>query len=277
MSERFDYEAARFGIRAETPGSWRTYDPTDPDPGYFEFDWLSARHPDLYHAFALSTEGLMRELRGLVDLTGFLVCDVGAGTGRSAMGAAATARHVIAVDAYDSVVRFGVAAASRAGLPNVSYVQGDKSHLPIRDESIDAVTCSWAEIDFAEAFRVVKDQGWIILMACPPGGLGGELSAVLARDFPELVTEVGPSEWLEPDCPPEDSVERGVAELFGIGVVDDVMYVHDFTYVGQYESHAELAAIVARIYGPRAATYIADRGGSTLTWRQRILYFRVAK
>jgi hypothetical protein len=41
-----------------------------PDPGYGEFDWLSARHPDLYHRFALSTEGLMAELSTIFDLAG---------------------------------------------------------------------------------------------------------------------------------------------------------------------------------------------------------------
>lgn len=72
-----------FSIELEPPG--------DPNPGYFEFDWLSARHPDLYDRFALSTVGLMHELRSVVDLTGLIVCDVGAGTGRSALGAAETA------------------------------------------------------------------------------------------------------------------------------------------------------------------------------------------
>jgi predicted RNA methylase len=53
----------------------------------------------------------MEELRGLADLTGLTVRDVGAGTGRSAIGAAETARHVIASDAFASVVRFGRDAA----------------------------------------------------------------------------------------------------------------------------------------------------------------------
>lgn len=74
---------------------------------------------------------------------------------------------MIAVDAYDSVVRFGEAAARRAGFTNVTYVEGDRSHLPIRDDSIDAMTCAWAELDYAEAFRALKPGGWIIHMACP--------------------------------------------------------------------------------------------------------------
>jgi SAM-dependent methyltransferase len=256
--------------------SWRTYDINDPDPGYFEFDWLSARHPDLYDKFAVSSVGLMNELQDFVDLAGLVVCDVAAGTGRSAIGAAATAEHVIAIDAYEAVVQFGDAALRRAGLTNVTYVEADRSRLPLEESSIDAVTCAWGDLDYPEAFRVLEPGGWLVQMNCPPGGLGGELAPLLALDFPTLVGQVGPAEWFEAGCPPRDFAEPMPAE-YGITVVDDVCDVHDFTYVAQYEGTDELAAIVGRIYGPRCAQYIKDRGQSTLTTRQRITYCRIAK
>jgi ubiquinone/menaquinone biosynthesis C-methylase UbiE len=78
--------------------SRRAYDEINPIPGYFPFDWLSSRHPDLYHQFALSTVGLMEKLHTIIDLTGCDVLDIGAGTGRSAMGAAQKAKRVFAVD-----------------------------------------------------------------------------------------------------------------------------------------------------------------------------------
>jgi hypothetical protein len=37
------YEAAGYAIEAAEPDAWRNFDPSDPAPGYFEFDWLSAR------------------------------------------------------------------------------------------------------------------------------------------------------------------------------------------------------------------------------------------
>ena len=79
---------AGYDVPAAAPDAWRSYDEQDPLPGYFEFDWLSSRHPDLYHRFALSTVGLMDELDRLVDLTGLGVVDVAAGTGRSAAASA---------------------------------------------------------------------------------------------------------------------------------------------------------------------------------------------
>lgn len=74
--------SAGYDVPAAPVDDWRDYDERDPIPGYFQFDWLSARHPDLYHCFALSTDGLMDELDKLVDLTGLDVIDVAAGTGR---------------------------------------------------------------------------------------------------------------------------------------------------------------------------------------------------
>jgi SAM-dependent methyltransferase len=218
----------------------------------------------------------MQELRRLVDLTGLVVCDVAAGTGRSAIGAAATAKHVIAVDAYESVVRFGEESVRRAGLTNVTYKQADRLHLPLEDDAVDAVTCAWAVLDYKEAFRVLKPAGWIIHMDCPPGGLGGELAPLLAQDFPTLITGVGPAEWVEAGCAPEDFVEPMPAWC-GITVIGGVRHVHDFTYVAQYESADELAAIMGRIYGPRCAHYIKERHQSTFTTRERISYCRIAK
>lgn len=96
-----------YKLQAAPFDAWRIYDENNPLPGYFEFDWLSSRHPDLYHQFALSAVGLMEKLQTLIDLTGCDVIDIGAGTGRSAIGAAKTARRVFAVDLYTSVVSFG--------------------------------------------------------------------------------------------------------------------------------------------------------------------------
>ena len=76
-------------------------------PGYFDFDWLSAYHPDLYHKFSLSTEGLMDELEELVDLSDLVIADIGAGTGRATIRASEKAKHVYAIDVYRSVVEFG--------------------------------------------------------------------------------------------------------------------------------------------------------------------------
>ncbi len=136
-----------FLIKAAPFDDWRRCDPLHPVPNYFDFDWISARHPDLYHRFALSSVGLMLELNKLVDLTGLDVIDVGAGTGRSAMAAARSAKTVTAVDIYESVVWYGKDQARLAGLNNLAYLRGNRDHLPLAENSFDALINSWAELN----------------------------------------------------------------------------------------------------------------------------------
>ena len=254
--------------------AWRVYDPANPNPGYFEFDWISARHPDLYHRFALSTDGLLDELATLVDLTGLDVVDIGAGTGRSTLGAARTAKHVYAVDAYRSVVEFGRNEVSKAGLTNVTYLQGDRAALPLDDESVDAALVMWAEFDPQELYRVLRPGGWVVVGACAPGSLMGELTEVLSPSYQDFVSEVAARDKFDPGYPPEDG-EFATESWQGVPV--RWMKYHDFTHVGDFGDPTELAAILGRIYGPVAAQYARDNGKSTLAYRQRICYGQVAK
>lgn len=270
-----DFAALGYDIPAAEEDRWRNYDEANPQPGYFEFDWLSARYPDLYHRFALSTVSLINELPRLIDLTGLTIADIGAGTGRSSIGLAAHARHVYAFDAYASVVEFGRKAVQAAGCSNVEYRRADRAALPLPDASVDAVTACWAELDVTEAYRVLKPDGWLIRMDCVPGTLCGELAPTLRSSYPNLLTNPMPIEQFDPTYPPADFV---MDRAPGIDVpLADGMHIHDFTSVNNYSSIAEAMAIFGRIYGPRAAEYIRSRNKATLATRLRISYGRVAK
>ena len=133
---------------------WRVYDEDNPSPGYYQFDWLSGRHPDLYHQFALSTVGLMKKLHTLIDLTGRDVLDIGAGTGRSAMGAAEKAKRVFALDLYQSVVFYGNSQLKENHVTNVHYMIGNRDHLPLPENSVDVVINAWAELNPDAVFEV---------------------------------------------------------------------------------------------------------------------------
>jgi ubiquinone/menaquinone biosynthesis C-methylase UbiE len=254
--------------------AWRVYDSENPEPGYFEFDWISARHPDLYHRFALSTDGLIEELPKLVDLTGLDVVDIGAGTGRSTLGAAKTARHVYAVDAYASVVEFGRNEVEKAGLTNATYLRGDNTALPLGDNSVDVALAAFAAFDPREVYRVLKPGGRVVYGACAPGSLMGELTEVLSPSYQDFVSEVAPCEVFEPGSPAQDT-DLDTESWNGIPV--QWMKLHDFTHVGDFGDSGELAAILGRIYGPVAENYARDNGKSTLAYRLRIYYGQVAK
>ncbi len=268
-------ESAGYHLKAAPSGDWRTYAGHKPVPGYFEFDWLSARHPDLYHAFARSTVGLMDELNQLVDLSGLDVIDAGAGTGRSTLEAAKIAKHVTAVDIYEAVVSFGNARVAQAGLSNVTYLRGDGAHLPFANHSFDAWISSWAVPWFSEAYRVLKPGGFLFVMGSAPGALCGELTSTLADAYPDLITAIAPAEQLDAAFPKEDTLLEG-STWNGLPVASPVMR-HDFTYTADYGDIQEAAAILGRLYGPKARQYMLDRQKSTLAWRLRIEVARIKK
>lgn len=264
-----------FLIKAAPFGDWREYDQLHPVPNYFGFDWISARHPDLYHCFALSTEGLMRELDKLVNLSGLDVIDVGAGTGRSAMAAARKARSVTAVDIYESVVLYGKNQVRLAGLNNLSYLRGNRDELPLSDHSFDALINSWAELNYLEAYRVLKPGGYLIRLGAPLEALCGELTSTLAMIFPDIIQDIAPREWYDFGYP-ETNSQFDDAYWNDLPVIPPILR-HDFTYVAEYGDYQETAAIFGRLYGPKARQYFLDRQQSHFTSRLRIEVCRVKK
>jgi ubiquinone/menaquinone biosynthesis C-methylase UbiE len=182
-----------YKLQAAPVDAWRFYDEDNPIPGYFQFDWLSSRHPDLYHRFALSTVGLMEKLHTLIDLTGSKVVDIGAGTGRSATGAAQKASQVFAVELYTSVVSFGKSQLQESRTTNVYYINGDREHLPLPESSMDVAINAWAELNPQEAYRVLKPQGYLIQLGAIPSALCGELTSELASDYAWLPKECAPA------------------------------------------------------------------------------------
>lgn len=264
---------AGYSLESASPDDWRIYDERSPVPGYFEFDWLSAYHPDLYHRFSLSTEGLMDELENLVDLSDLAVADIGAGTGRAAIRASEKARHVYAIDVYRSVIEFGRDRVQELGLRNVDYVQGNGANIPLSDNSVDVSMHSWAILNHEEAYRILKPRGLLVSLCPAPGSLCGELTAALAPEYPELIRSVASPESFNPHCPPSESE----VDSWGDMPLVTPASAHDFTYVADYGDATEAAVILGRLYGPRAKSYILDRDQSTLAWRLRITAARVAK
>ncbi len=264
-----------FIIKAAPVDDWRQYDELHPVPSYFQFDWLSARHPDLYHRFALSTDGLMLELDKLVDLSGLDVIDVGAGTGRSTLAAARKAKMVAAVDIYESVVLYGMDQVRQAGLNNISYVRGDRPNLPFADNAFDALINSWAELSCPEAYRVLKPGGYLIRLGAPLEALVGELTPILAGEYPAIIQEVAPDEWFEAGYP-EKTTQFEEVMWNDLPVIPPTLR-HDFTFISDYGDPQEAAAIFGRLYGPRAKQYFLDRKQSYFVWRLRIEVSRVKK
>lgn len=266
---------AGYDVKAAPVDDWREYDEQNPVPNYFDFDWFSSRHPDLYHRFALTSTGLMKELNQLVDLGGLSVLEVGAGTGRVAIEAGKTAHSVTALDVFESVIAFGSAMLRQEGIANVRYIRGHCDHLPFPDSSFDAFISSWAVLSFAEAYRVLRPNGVLIWLGPAPGALCGELTALLADEFPHLITEIAPAEWFDAACPDADTALQE-STWNGVPVIPTTLQ-HDFTFVADYGDYQEAAAILGRLYGRAVKRYLLDRQQATVAWRLRIVIGQVNK
>lgn len=254
---------------------WRHFDENDPVPAYFQFDWFSSRHPDLYHKFALSTEALMDDLEQIVDLTGRIVADIGAGTGRGTLRLARKARHVFAIDPFKSVLDFNRRLTERAGLTNVTYQREPCAQISLPENAVDVAISSWAVLDYAEAYRITKPGGYLIFMGSCPGTLCGELTATLAPEYPTIIDSVASAEVYD-SAYPTTEVEVAGGTWNGVPLAAPLR-VRDFTFVGDYGTVDEAAAVLGRFYGPKAKKYLQERAQSSISWRLRIESGRIAK
>lgn len=266
---------AGYELDAAPIDDWREYNIQNPVPGYFEFDWLSARHPDLYNKFALSTLGLMDELSTLFDLSRLEVIDIGAGTGRATFEAAKKAKRVIAVDNYRSVITYAHDLLKGNRIYNVHFIQGNSANLPFTENSFDAVICAWAMLNYQEAYRVLKPEGHIIQLGPAPGSLCGELTSILVTIYPDIISAIAPRDQFLLTCPVSDRIIEDTC--FNGLTVSPPTRIHDFTYLSKYEDINEAAEILGRLYGPTAKQYMLERRQSSLAWRLRIVIYRIKK
>lgn len=264
-----------YKLKAAHIDSWRIYDEKNPIPGYFQFDWLSSRHPDLYHKFALSTVGLMKKLHTMFDLTDCDVIDIGAGTGRSAVEAAKKAKQVFAVDLYESVVFFGKNQLHQTNTTNVQYINADRENLPLKENSVDVAINAWAELNPQEAFRVLKPDGYLIQLGAVPNALCGELTSELAPDYPWVPEDCAPEEVFNPEYP--DTHCTADNSIWNAIPVTGPIHIHQFTYAANFKDYAEAASITGRLYGPKAKHYFMTKKQSTFSWRLQIIIGQVSK
>ena len=109
-------------------------------------------------------------LFGLADLTGKIVLDVGAGSGRLTFAAAEKAAWVYASEPVGTLREFMRDKIAKEDIKNVRVLDGLVTELPFPDNAFDVVMSGhvvgddW-DSEIAELMRVCKSGGW--LLDCP--------------------------------------------------------------------------------------------------------------
>jgi hypothetical protein len=120
----------------------------------------------------------------------------------------------------------------------------------------------------------LKHGGILAVLGPAPGNPKGELTATLASAY-SLRGDIAPIAQLEPTRPPARTVIERV-EWDGVPILDGI-HRYEFSYVANYGTVENAAAIHGRIFGPAAANYLIERAQATIRWRLTCEYARVDK
>jgi hypothetical protein len=127
------------------------------------------KHPEAYDELSFH-DWDFDEVTAITSLDGKIVVDGGAGTGRVALEAAHSARHVFAIEPVARLRQFIRERAAEAGLDNLFVTDGYLHAIPLPSASADVLITSHAlgwqlEEELEEFERVVSRGGYII--HCP--------------------------------------------------------------------------------------------------------------
>ena len=206
-----------------------------------------------YHRFAKATVWGLGPI--LVEACGIgpgqRVLDVAAGTGNTAIRAAAAGADVVASDLTPENFDAGRREAAAQGV-ELEWVEADAEALPFADAAFDVVTSSFGAI-FApnhqtvadEMLRVRRPDGTIGILAFTPEGLISDFFGALAPYAPPPPPGALP--------PPLWGSEQHVRELFGARV--DALEMTRGEYVERADSPRDYCELFKRTFGPVVAIY----------------------
>jgi SAM-dependent methyltransferase len=165
--------------------------------------WASADYPAVAETIADALPAAL--LAELPPLSGAEVLDVATGTGNLALRAAAAgARRTVGLDLVPELLDV---ARRRPHADGVEWIAGDAEALPFPDGAFDVVT-SVVGVQFAPRHQVVADEllrvlrhgGALGLVNWTPGGLVGQMFAVLGRHLPAPPAFASPPPlWGDPE------------------------------------------------------------------------------
>lgn len=170
-----------------------------------QWDLFYSKFPAIYDRFSIyedSENKIFKFIGSKVDLKDKIILDVGAGTGRYSILFSQAAKKVYALEPSSAMRETLKQKIEKGGITNISLINENVQDFELPNEPVDVVFSSWvlsgiygwqsnisngelrqkglemvAIINKLE--KVLKKNGWIIVVETAPGQYGGELQPLI--------------------------------------------------------------------------------------------------
>jgi len=235
---------------------------TKPKPESIEGRWdiLYKDYPEVYDEFAQVQKTPPLNLAEKFHLAGKIIADIGSGTGDSSFVYGKVAKEVIGIEIEPSMLEVAEKRSKEENIENVRFVLGEMEKIPLEDNTVDAVIGATLAPPLpeqfrgfsAEAERITKSGGIIILLNIAPGWNGGELHNII-----------------------EDYDDWGVKTD---KVLVDCGFDYEDLYQDQeYGSIDKIVRTCGFIFGKKVIDYLKEHNKTNIKWKLRIRYKNIKK
>jgi ubiquinone/menaquinone biosynthesis C-methylase UbiE len=222
------------------------------------WDILYREYPQIYEAFMdiPYQPSVFDQVTEIIDLQGKIIADVGAGTGRSSLALARTARQVIGVEFEPAMLCQARQKAFGDESSRVSYLCGDALALPLADNAVDIVTGFTLALFPAERYReFIREglrvaKGKLVYVGIPPGWYGGDLDHVIE----------------DPDIGTFD------VEMDRIFIEEYQFSYHDVFSYQDYGTIEKIVSIYGFIFGKKVIKHIKRENITAIRWKYRVYW-----
>jgi ubiquinone/menaquinone biosynthesis C-methylase UbiE len=235
----------------------------EPRPESIENRWdiLYRDYPEVYDEFASTPYNppLIDVIHDKFDLDGRTIADIGSGSGIPTFELARFASSVTGVEPEESMRDLAEKKAEELGITNVRFVEGRAEAIPFDDNSVEMVTAFFASLYppgeiaprlIAEASRVVKPQGLVLVVDVAPGWYGGELASIIKDNE-------------------ADTVARALHRIF---VEDGGFSYVDVEQVQEFGSLEKIVSTYGFIFGREAIDHLRTHRKTSVKWHMRMFH-----
>ena len=231
-----------------------------PRPESIENRWdiLYREYPEIYEAFmnVPYQPSVFDQVPEIIDLHKKTIADVGAGTGRSSLALARTARQVIGIEYEPAMLQQARQKAFGDEASRLVYLSGDARAIPLADNSVDIVTGFTLALfpseryrEFiCEGLRVAKDK--VVYVGIPPGWYGGDLDHVI-------------------ETPYKGTFDVEVDRIF----IEEYQFAYQDVFSDQeYGTIENIVSIYGFIFGKKVIEHIKRENKTAIRWKYRVYW-----